>query len=150
MRSISSTRKIEKTGKGSTTDYYLLGQAYERDSQFVKADSAYIIVVQKSPDKINGYPGRARANYKMDSDGKLGLADSHYVKVIEIAGLEPDKYKKKKELIEGMYYFSCSSIHMNREKAKSEKEMNDKILAIDPADKRSLDMQKLIEKLDDQ
>lgn len=135
--------KVDQVSSPSTYDYFLLGQAYYSDSQYVKSDSIFAIVAERAPDNINGVLWRARSNFNMDPEIKEGLADTLYVKVLEMAELDAEKYKK--ELIEGNYYFAFKYYMMkNKTEATA---YNEKVLAIDAANKRSLDMKKLIDKL---
>jgi tetratricopeptide (TPR) repeat protein len=127
-------RKIDMK-KGTTNDFYRMGQAFYQTQQFGKADTAFMKVTEIQPKLIQGFLWRARANSNLDPDSKSGSAKPFYEEVV-IRG-EEDSTKFKKELLEaykylGFYYY------ITKDYANSKVNW-EKVQALDPSDQQALD-----------
>jgi len=127
-------RKVDLQ-KGTTNDFYRMGQAFYQMQQFGKADTAFMKVTEIQPKLIQGFLWRARANSSMDPDSKEGLARPFYEEVV-VRG-EEDTTKFKKELLEAYkylgFYFYITKDYPNS------KLYWEKVQAIDPKDQQALD-----------
>ncbi len=134
------------------TDYFYLGKSAYNAATFLTSstdslkrieflqlsDTSFSKVVELSPTSYLGYFWKARVNSLLDPATLTGLAKPWYEKVISLLESNPEKYKK--ELIEsyqylGVYFYKLK----DNEQSKS---YFNKILAIDPNDKFSLDVLK--------
>ncbi|MCB0819154.1 MAG: tetratricopeptide repeat protein [Bacteroidetes bacterium] len=127
-------KKIE-LGKGTTNDYYRLGQAYYQTQQFGMADTAFMKVTEIQPKLIQGFLWRARANASLDPDSKEGLAKPFYEEVV-VRG-EEDTTKYQRELLEsykylGFYYYITKDY-------SNSKLYWEKVQGIEPKDQQAMD-----------
>lgn len=143
-------RKLRIVKEPSANDMFKIGQAFYakagafKDSvSFVKADSCFKLVTEKTPDFVLGHVYRARANAGLDPETKTGLAKPFYEAVVAIADLDP--VKNKASLIEANYYLAYLCFN-KQEKAKGIENI-DKVLVMDPENKNAQNLKKLLEKL---
>jgi len=132
-----------------SSDYFLLGKSsYFYGGSFVntsdsikkyeylqKADSSFTKVTELSPNSYLGYFWKARVNALLDPETETGIAKPWYEKVINI--LEKTPEKNKKELLESYQYLGYF-YYLKKENEISKTYWN-KILAIDPTDKKALE-----------
>jgi tetratricopeptide (TPR) repeat protein len=111
------------------TELFNLGRAYFYNLEFVKADSIFTQVAEKTPTLPFGFQWAGKARRQIDSTGVQALANPMYDSVIEKASADPAKYKK--ELIEAYSYFGSYYINIKPDVAKA-KAYYEKILALDP------------------
>lgn len=111
--------------------------------QFVsKADSAFAKVTEFAPESYQGYYWRANANTLLDPDLSKGLANEHYLKMINIL-VSTNDVDNQSKLIEAYRYFSIYYLYQydankqldNKNKAK---EYANKVLELEPGDDTSL------------
>ncbi len=128
--------KKEKCGSLSSLDVYYLGRAYFTLGDSIMADTTFAEFAARNPTSPDGYYWRARTNLKIGAPEDF-KAFPYYKKYIEVAGGEPEKYKRN--LAEaydylGAYYF---------EKDKnSSKENFMKALELDPTDEFATEFMK--------
>ncbi|MDJ1481395.1 tetratricopeptide repeat protein [Cytophagaceae bacterium YF14B1] len=124
--------------KVNANDYYLSGLANYYANDFVKADSAFstMITLLEGPKQIIGYQWRAKTRAKEDADGTQGIAESDYQKFFELVDAEADKTKYKREVSNGYFYLAILNLKKYKDLAKAHEYAN-KMLALDPADKRA-------------
>lgn len=151
-------KKIAQMNNAGANDYYKLAQAYYRAKDFAQADTNFARVTELAPTFINAYLFRGRSCFEIDNeinktatakDTLSTTANKHYQKVIELS--EVDAEKNKAALIEAYYYFAFTLFKKaDKEKTIAYKEevkaYNDKVLALDPENKRSIDFSKTIDK----
>jgi tetratricopeptide (TPR) repeat protein len=129
----------------NNVDIYNLGRAYMNAGTidfraYTTADSIFTIYTQKYPDQYFGYYWRGRANWSIDTS-ITGLAQPHFDKFLEIA-LPLLKTKDSASIAEPIKVAYLYLIGYNVFTTKNNKaaiEFCDKILAIDPNDKRALE-----------
>ena len=104
-------KNIALKGKNATpTDYNRLGSAYFSSKEYLKADSAFVMITRGMHDLPLGYLWRARSNSNLDPKNVTWLAKPFYETYI--SKVKPEEIEKnKKELIEandylGFYYFA--------------------------------------------
>ena len=115
-----------------------------------KADSAFKIVTELSPEYAGGYIWRGRMNSTLDNEAETTMAKEQYEKALAIfdAG---DQTKNRKAVIEcykylGSYYFLASERILKSDKKQSEvlKQTSidywKKILLIDPNEPQALEV----------
>ena len=132
----------------SAIDYFALGKsAYfyggsitDADSvvkmQYLqKADTSFTKVIELSPKSHLGFFWKARVNALLDPETATGLAKPWYEKVISILETTPDK--NKKEIMESYQYLGYF-YYLKKDNEMSKSYWN-KILAIDPADKKAIE-----------
>lgn len=123
--------KIQK-GKGTGNDWFKIGQANYYLKEFVKADSAFMKVIELQPKLPVGYFWRGRANAQLDPDSKLGLAKEHYEAFIASV---TDPVKSAKDLVEAYRYLGFYH-YVQKDNAKS-KEAWLKVQELDPANEQA-------------
>jgi Flp pilus assembly protein TadD len=134
----------------SNLDLYNVGKSYvdvavEDFSFYAKADSVFSIYTEKYPAQYTGYYWRARVNWSVDSTMALGLANSHFDKMLEItlpmlATKDSASVKNPIKLAHRYYigYFNAKKDN------KSAVEYCDKYLAIDPNDNEFKEFRQLL------
>ncbi len=130
---------IAKVGaKANANDYYLAGLSSYYGNDFVEADTAFgqMISLLDSSKQIIGYQWRAKTRAKQDADGTQGTAESDYMKFFELADADADQAKYKREQSNGYFYMAIVNLKKYKSLAKAHEYAN-KMLAIDPADKRA-------------
>ena len=132
-------RKNELKALSNTEEYYL-GQSYFQSKNYVEADSSFARVLRITPDYAHAWYLRARVAYKLDPDNTQYLAKPYFEKYVELASLDPAKYKKN--LIEAYNYLAHYAVHHDNNQLA--KEYYDKILAIDPGNQEALDNLKVL------
>ena len=97
-------------GRGiNVNDYNYLGRSYYFSSQFGKADTAFMEVVNRQPDLALGYLWRGKANSQLDPKNEKFLAKGFYETYL--LKMKPEEKDKSKKDIEeayaylGYYYF---------------------------------------------
>ncbi|NVO08895.1 MAG: tetratricopeptide repeat protein [Bacteroidales bacterium] len=84
--------KLIALGKNDANDYLQVGKAYNQGKNYVKADSALSVLVQKFPDNIQGYVWIANTYSAMDPDNNKGIARPKFEMVIQKARTDSVKY----------------------------------------------------------
>lgn len=84
--------KLIALGKNDANDYLQVGKSYNQGKNYVKADSALSILVQKFPDNIQGYVWIANTYSAMDPDNNKGIARPKFEMVIQKARMDSVKY----------------------------------------------------------
>lgn len=96
--------KSQKT-KASSQDYYYWGMCQYNLKNYTRADSIFTRLTEVSPNWLPGFSWRARCNEQIDTDGKLGLSQPHYAKVIQLGTSDAANISKyKKNLIDAYNY----------------------------------------------
>lgn len=130
-----------------SSDYFLLGKSLYyfggslinsadsilKKQIFTEADSSFSKVTELSPNSYLGYFWKARVNALLDPETESGIAKPWYEKVISILETTPEK--NKKELLESYQYLGYF-YYLKKENELSKSYWN-KILAIDPSDKKA-------------
>lgn len=129
--------KAENTS--SAYDYYLTARAYYQSKDYQRVDSMAMKIIELKPESVTGYLYRARANTQLDT-ASVGLAAPFYTKFIELGSV--DQEKNKREIIEASNYLSV--LYYNQGNYDLSKMYVDKVLAIDPANAKGLEMQKAV------
>ena len=135
--------KVAK-GKAKVQDRYVLGKTYYQTQQYELADSQFAFVNRAVPDNVNVYLWRARANAGMDPDSKKGQAKPHYELFLTKANNDLSKYSDG--IVEAYgylayYYYEKKEVALSREYCN-------KVIAIDPKDKKALTLLKYYSDLD--
>lgn len=136
------------TGEPTLNDYIYLGSAYYATKQFALSDSAFKKVTVVSPELTLAYKYRAKCNVQLDPDSKLGLAKPYYEKVMELILAKPENLEKgnnKKDLIEAYEYLGAYNFIILKDTDKAT-EFFTKIRELDPANKKSVEFFKDLEK----
>jgi tetratricopeptide (TPR) repeat protein len=120
--------KRQKCGTLTSLDVYYLGRSHYITGDSLMADTTFAEFVARNPTSPDGYYWRAQANLKIGKPEDFG-AYPYYKKYIEVAGTEPQKYKRN--LVEayiylGVYYFE-------KDKAVAKENLM-KALELDPND----------------
>jgi tetratricopeptide (TPR) repeat protein len=126
------TRLIKMRKNPLVSEYFELGRSYFYNLDFVKADSIFTMVAEKTPNQTVGFVWAGKARRQIDSTGTQGLANPMYEAVIEKASSNPEKYKK--DLIEAYEYLGSYYINIKPDVAKA-KGYYQKILELDPSHK---------------
>jgi tetratricopeptide (TPR) repeat protein len=101
--------KIKMSKKVNILDYNSLGQAYYKDKQYGKADTAFIMLAGDPSYEVFGNSWRGKCNFMMENQEKPeGKAKPYYELVIQKGS--KDVERNKKDLISaysylGFYYF---------------------------------------------
>lgn len=129
----------------NNVDIYNVGRAYMNagtiDINYYRtADSIFAIYTDKYPDQYFGYYWRGRANWSIDT-ALTGLAQPHFDKFLEIATpmLKTKDSASIADPIKIAYLYFVGYNVFTAKNNKAAIEYCDKILAIDPNDKRALD-----------
>ncbi|MFZ4411917.1 MAG: tetratricopeptide repeat protein [Bacteroidales bacterium] len=117
---------------GSMAD---LADSLNKKAYLSKADTSFSKVIELSPNSFLGYFWKARVNALLDPETEIGLAKQWYEKVVSILEATPDK--NKKELLESYQYLGY--FHYIIKDNETSKIYWNKILAIDPTDKKALE-----------
>ncbi len=125
----------------SVADNYYLGLSYFYLSDYLKADSTFIKVLEVTPDYAPGWMMRARIGNNLDTaEAKLYLSKIPYENYANYAKTDPEK--NKKNLIESYNYLAWYSVQQNDNmKAKEYYEL---ILELDPTNQDAMDNLKLL------
>lgn len=128
--------EIFKIKPGATNlDIYKWGTALYSAANYAGADSVFSIYEEKYPAQVYGYLWRAKSNALIDTAMTLGLAVSHYQKLIEVAGT--DSLKNKAILLNAYGYLGAYEANIKKDYQTSLEYFN-KILALDPANEDAL------------
>lgn len=128
------TKKIDGKKDVNINDYFNLGKAYYFGKDYVKADTAFAIVINMQPKLSLGYLWRGRAQSALDPDTKSGAAKPYYEKLIELASIDP--VKNKTDLVEANTYMAYYYYLVAKDNAKS-KESWLKVKELDPANAKA-------------
>lgn len=127
----------------SSLDQFNLGRSYYYNEQMVEADTAFNRLIKLQPTRTVGYLWVARVRANKDPESTQGLAKPYFDKVIEIGSVEPEK--NKKDLIDAYSYMGYY-YYLQKDNAKS-KSYWEKVLALNPADKRAQEAIEILKKL---
>jgi tetratricopeptide (TPR) repeat protein len=99
---------LQNKGEITAQEYFDLGKAYYFLQDYVHADSAFNILVERVPDLAIGHFWKARVKTNFDPESDSGLAKPDYELFLQLSS--EDTLRFKKELIEaysylGYYYF---------------------------------------------
>jgi tetratricopeptide (TPR) repeat protein len=122
-------------------EVFNLGRSYFYNLDFVRADSVFTLVAEKTPNMTVGYLWAAKARRQIDSTGVQGLANPMFESVIEKGSSNPEKYKK--DLIEAYEYMGSYYVNIKPDIAKA-KDYFQKILELDPAHAQAKEALKVI------
>ena len=125
-----------------SADLFRLGQAYYNTSQFEKADTVFTKFVELQSKITLSYLWLGRTKAQLDPDAKLDLAKVNYDKVVEIASPTPETGTNKKDLIESYEYLGF--YYSQRDNLEMAKSYFEKVLALDPANKKANEVIKLL------
>ena len=93
---------IDPSKENNIADYMQVGRAFYNGERYKSADSAFNLVLKRSPDYVPALVYIARAYTKMDPDFKLGLAEPKFKKVLQVAA--KDSVKNEGEMMEALTY----------------------------------------------
>lgn len=127
-------------GNATMVDYQILGLSSIYSGQYAQADEAFATILTQKADYADGYYWRGVANASLDPEYKLETAKTNYEQFIALAEATPDKNKTK--LINSYEYMG--SYYIYKDQNKLAKEYFNKILAIDPTNKKAMDVLKQI------
>ncbi len=130
----------------SKTDFYNAGYSFYRIGKFAPAAAMFELYTQKYPDDIFGYYMIGKSYWGIDTTMAYGLANSYFVKAIEVGEAYPDKSKIIPQLMGSYKYMVAYSanIEKNKELALS---YSDKALLIDSTDQEVKTNREIISKL---
>ncbi len=132
--------KVRK--KPLSKDYFILGQSYYQSSQYEKADTIFQKFAELQPKISASYLWLGRTNANLDPDAKGDLTKTAYEKLIEIASANPETNGNKKDLIEAYKYMGY--YHSQRDQIELAKSFFQKVLDLDPADAKAIEVLKLL------
>ena len=119
---------LELKGELTAQEYFDLGKAYYFTQDYVKADSAFNLLVTRVPELAIAYFWQARVKTNFDPESDSGLAKPFYEQFISVS--KEDTLKYKKELIEAYSYLGYYFYLI--EDTSTSKEYWLKVAAIDP------------------
>jgi tetratricopeptide (TPR) repeat protein len=125
---------LSKKENPSTNDYYKAGNAYLGAKQYEKADSAYLKVIEATPDNYLGYNALALSKLYQDPQAKLGTGKEISEKLI--AMLEQDSTAAQESGKKRAYITACqylASYFTQQEDLDSAKSYWDKVAKMDPS-----------------
>jgi len=135
---LAYNQKLSKI-KADDNDYLNVGKAYYFNKKYQQADSVFAYLTESRPKAYLGFLYRGRSNALMDPDYKTGQAKPFYEKVIELCAADEVKYKDP--LVESYQYVASYYLY-KKDKVNADLYWN-KILKLDPANKRAQDGLKL-------
>jgi len=123
--------------KPNVIDMVYLGRALYYNGEYERSDSVFEKVTEMQPAYHQAYIYRGRNNAMMDekNDPKLYEAKPYYEKAIELGSL--DMTKNKKDILEAYNYLIFYYVQIDDK--KTAKEINNKILELDPENKEAKD-----------
>jgi len=93
---------LEQKGELTAQEYFDLGKAYYFVQDYVKADSAFNMLVMKVPDLAVAHFWQARVKTNFDPESEQGLAKPYYEQFLSVSNEDTTRFKK--ELIEAYSY----------------------------------------------
>jgi tetratricopeptide (TPR) repeat protein len=126
---------LEQKGELTAQEYFDLGKAYYFMQDYVKADSAFNMLVMKVPDLAIAYFWQARVKTNFDPESEQGLAKPNYELFIQFS--QEDTIKFKKELIEAYSYLGYY-YYLKEDNANS-KLYWQKVYALDPKNNQAIE-----------
>jgi tetratricopeptide (TPR) repeat protein len=141
------TKKISKF-KAIFNDYYYLGKSNyyialsfkarkddpaAKDSAayyFAAADTVFSQLTAKYPNVPDSWQWRAKANYNLDPEMKIGAAKPYYEQFIKVAEASTDQARVKNFLLESYQYLGA--YYLNAKDKTSAKDWLDKAIKLDP------------------
>ncbi len=131
-------------------DLYNAGYNLYKGGSYPAADSVFGMYAQKYPDDIFGPYMRAKSSWGIDTSMTMGLANPHFLKVIELgeatlstAKTAADTAKVIEQLIPSYRYFVAYYYNIKKDKNEALKYI-DKILVIKPTDADALNNKKAL------
>ena len=128
------TKFSKLKGTPTAIDFFDLGRSYYYGSDFVKADSAFAMVIAKNPESPLGYLWRGRAASSLDPEMESGQAKPYFETLITKA---TDSVKYKKELIDA-YDYMGSFFYIKKDYPAAKSYFN-KLKEIDSTNKKAID-----------
>ena len=115
-------------------DYYYATRADYLADEYMRGDSAAQGIIAKVPEDPTGYLWRARHLVQLDKEN-TGQAEPYYVKVIEYAEKEPEKYQR--ELTEAANWLT--GFYIGKNDYKTANQWNDKALEFDDSNPKTIE-----------
>lgn len=131
---------IDKSGKPTVVDYYLLGKAAIFGQQYGIADTAMGKVNELKPDYADAYYYRGVAVAALDPDYKTPAAKDYWEQYVTLTEATPEKYKYN--LLRTYEYLA--GYYIQKDNNAKAKEYYTKYLALDPANQKIKDNMKLL------
>ncbi|MCU7499255.1 MAG: tetratricopeptide repeat protein [Bacteroidota bacterium] len=130
--------KEKTSGKPlKVVEYFNLGQAYYKMSNFKMADTTYAKMIALSPDQPIGYYYRALSNAQLDPESEQGLAKPHYEKFIDVVTkMAPDQQAKYKNHLIEAYSYLGYFYYLKKDNATS-RQFWIKVQELDPENKQA-------------
>ncbi len=138
-KSLASYSKKLSMIKADDNDYLNIGKAFYFNKKYQQADSVFTYLTESRPKAYIGFLYRGRSNALLDPNYKTGQAKPFYDKVIELCAADEVKYKDP--LVESYQYVASYYLY-KKDKANADIYWN-KVLKLDPANKRAQDGLKL-------
>jgi tetratricopeptide (TPR) repeat protein len=117
------------------TDLYNAGYNYFRSGDYAAANELFADYAKRFPDDAFGYYMLGKSNWAIDSTMDQGLANPYFEKAITVGLTDSAKYKS--QLIGSYKYFVVFNASKKKDKDAA-LSFCDKILAIDPNDKETI------------
>jgi tetratricopeptide (TPR) repeat protein len=117
-------------------DHFDLGKNYYFIQDYNNAINSLNQVISIKPDFLAGYLWLARTSASLDPESEQGLAKPYYEKYIELAIVDPQKYKK--DLIESYSYLGYY-YYLQKDNASSKKYWEE-VLVLDPENVQANDV----------
>jgi tetratricopeptide (TPR) repeat protein len=136
---------MAKRKKPMSLDYFSIGRAYYLNSQLIEADSAFTKLIELQPTMTVGYEWQTKVKSNQDPTSEQGLAKPYYEKIIEIAGVNPEK--NKKILVEAYGYLGAYYYNVKHDIAAT-KPYYEKILQLTPDDASAKENIEILKKLE--
>ncbi len=121
--------KKEKCSKLNSVEVFYMARAYYSMGDSLMADTTFAEFITRNPTSPDGYMWRAMTNLKIGKPEDFN-AYPYYVKYVEIAGVDPVKYKRN--LPDAYSYIGIYAFEKLKDKEKA-KENFMKSLEIDPS-----------------
>jgi tetratricopeptide (TPR) repeat protein len=122
---------IDPAKENNLAEYMQVGRAFYNGEKYKSADSIFNIVLKKSPDYLPAYAQIARTYFKMDPDGKLGLAKPKFEKLLSIAA--KDTVKNENEMLEALRFLGY--YHMDNGNYTKAKDYYNRMISLNPNSK---------------
>lgn len=114
-------------------DLYNAGYNLYKGEAYAGADSVFALYTQKYPEDIFGHYMRAKSLWGIDTTMTQGLANPHFLKVIEIAEASTDTAKVIEQLIPSYRYMVAYNYNVKKDRNEALKYV-DKVLLYKPND----------------
>jgi tetratricopeptide (TPR) repeat protein len=134
-----SKKEMQKCGRLNSVELYYLGRAYINSGDSIMADTTFAEFITRNPTSPDGYYWRASTNVRFQlQKAETFPALPYYQKYIEVAGVDPVKYKRN--LVEAYGY--SGAYYLSKKDKETAKPLVLKALELDPADEIALELMK--------